>query len=579
MMASDRNDHSLPLATLYALVLALAGCSTPAPWSPFENASDKPPITIGAIAIPDALSADVAEDVLRRGGNAVDAAIATAFALAVTYPEAGNIGGGGFMLVHMDGQDVFLDYRETAPAAATRDMYVDADGNVIENLSLVGHRAAGVPGTVAGMWAAHQRFGSLPWPELVAPALALARGGYLMPTQLAERIADQAPDFAGRTNFDDYFGAARAGRRFTQNELADVLTLIALHGTDGFYRGDVARALVASMQRHNGLITEDDLANYRPVWREPLRASWRGRTVLSAPPPSSGGFAVLQLLGMKDVLAEHFAGLDHNSPAYIHLVAEMEKRVFADRAEYFGDPDFVDVPIDRLLAPAYVRERASQVNVTDISTLNDARPGLADGRHTTHFSIVDANGNAVANTYTLNTSFGSGAVVEGAGFLLNNEMDDFSAKPGAPNFYGVVGGDANAIEPGKRMLSSMSPTIVLNDDRVEMVVGSPGGSTIFTSVFQAITNMADFDMTPAQAAAATRFHHQLVDPRLITYSPTRPLDNEVRAALTALGYTVRPHDWVFGDLQVLHYKDDRWQAGSDPRGRGEARIIEIMAPQ
>ncbi|MEO1573335.1 MAG: gamma-glutamyltransferase [Pseudomonadota bacterium] len=536
------------------------------------DAPPEPPV-LGAVASPDTFGTDVAEDVLRRGGNAVDAAVAVAFSLAVTYPEAGNIGGGGFMLIRFEGKDYFLDYRETAPAAATRDMFLDSDGNVMAGLSLIGHRAAGVPGTVAGLWAAHQRFGALPWAELVGPSIALASGGFLAPEQLAERAAGMVRDMEGLTNFADYFGAVEPGKRFSQPELSRTLTRIAVDGPDGFYAGDVAELIAGSMRRFGGLITTDDLARYQPVWREPLRAIWRDYTVLSAPPPSSGGFAVLQLLGMKDALADDFEGLAHNSPGYIHLVAEMEKRVFADRAQYFGDPDFVDVPINALLAPEYIRRRAGEVNKTAISSLDAARPGLQESRSTTHYSVVDAAGNAVSNTYTINGWFGSGAVVEGAGFLLNNEMDDFSAKPGAPNLYGVVGGDANAIEPGKRMLSSMSPTLILNGDDVEMVVGSPGGSTIFTSVFQAIVNIEDFGMTPDEAAAATRFHHQLLDPTLVTFSPTAPLPDAAVEALETLGYRAEPHPWIFGDLQILHRDSGGWRGGSDPRGRGNWRVI------
>ncbi len=539
------------------------GCVVAPPTAPDRQA---------ALAVPDAFGAEVGAAVLNAGGNAVDASIAIAFTLAVTYPEAGNIGGGGFLLSVMDGEPAFLDYRETAPARASRDMYLDADGNVIEGASLVGHLAAAVPGTVAGLWEAHRRYGSMPWSKLVAPALSLAREGFEMPAHLAERIADELETFSGKTNFADHYGHARAGVVFRQPALAATLERIAAEGRDGFYTGATARLLTDEMRRGNGLIDASDLAGYRPVWREPLAADWRGYRVLSSPPPSSGGFAVLQLLGMKDALAARFNGLEHNDPQYIHLVAEMEKRVFADRAEYFGDPDFVDVPIARLIAPDYIARRAAEVDPVSISAVSAAAPGL-DGRHTTHFSVIDFDGNAVSNTYTLNTWFGSGVVVEGAGFLLNNEMDDFSAKPGVPNFYGVVGESANAIAPGKRMLSSMSPTILLEDGRPDMVIGTPGGSTIFTSVFQGIVNILDFGMTPQQAAAATRFHHQLLPPDLVTFSPTRPLPDDVVAALGSRGYRAEPHPWIFGDLQILWHDGRGWQGGADPRGRGTAVVI------
>ncbi|MFK8015036.1 MAG: gamma-glutamyltransferase [Gammaproteobacteria bacterium] len=528
-----------------------------------------------ALATPDAFSADVVETILASGGNAIDAAVAAALVLAVTYPEAGNIGGGGFMLIHHDGQQYFLDYREVAPNAASRDMYLDDNGDVIKDLSLVGHRAAGVPGTVAGLWAAHQRFGSLPWAELVAPAIALAGNGQKMPAHLAARIAESVEDFRGKTNFSNYFAGARAGEPFTQPELAATLRRVAQQGHDGFYKGRTAQLIAADMASNGGLITAGDLGDYRAVWREPLRASWRDMTIISAPPPSSGGFAVIQLLKMKEHLREAFSGLGHNSAQYVHLVAEMEKRVFADRAVYFGDPDFVDVPVEKLIDPDYIARRADEVNPVSISSLESTRPGL-EGRHTTHFSIVDFDGNAVSNTYTLNTWFGSGAVVAGAGFLLNNEMDDFSAKPGAKNFYGVVGGDANAIVPRKRMLSSMSPTLLLRGDNVDMVVGTPGGSTIFTSVFQTIVNILDFDMSPAQAVAVPRFHHQLLPPDEVTFSPSAPLPHATQDALSARGYNVKPHPWEFGDVQVVWRNGDHFESGSDPRGRGVSRSIEPL---
>ncbi|MDH4260998.1 MAG: gamma-glutamyltransferase family protein, partial [Gammaproteobacteria bacterium] len=357
-----------------------------------------------------------------------------------------------------------------------------------------------------------------------------------------------------------------------QPELAATLRRIAAHGPDGFYGGETARLLVDEMRRGGGLIDAADLAAYKPRWREPLRAKWRDYEILAAPPPSSGGFAVIQLLKMKDVLAPAFAGLAHNSPQYIHLTAEMEKRVFADRAEYLGDPDFVPQRVDELIADNYVAARASEVNSKSISPAVSVRPGL-EPHATTHMSIVDQAGDAVALTYTLNTDFGSGVVVEGGGFLLNNEMDDFSAKPGVPNFYGVVGADANDIQPGKRMLSSMSPTILVADGKVSMVLGTQGGSTIITSVYQTIVDVLDFHMSPEEAVSATRFHHQLWPEDLVTYSISRPLPDDVIRALSERGYRAEPHPWEIGDLQLIWRDGDEWRAASDPRGRGEARIV------
>ncbi len=525
-----------------------------------------------AVAMPDRYSAEAASKVLADGGNAVDAAIASAFVLAVTAPEAGNIGGGGFMLTRFGDEATFLDFREIAPAAATRDMYLDPHGEVIEGASLTGHRAVGVPGTVSGLWAAHRKHGSKPWADLLSTAIALAEMGFMAPPQLEQVMRDELPRLEGTANFVRYFGGLRAGDMFRQPELAATLRRIAADGPDGFYKGETARLLLAEMRRGGGLVTAQDLAAYQPRWREPLRANWRDYEILAAPPPSSGGFAVIQLLKMKDALAPAFAGLAHNSAQYIHLTAEMEKRVFADRAEYLGDPDFVPQRIAELINDEYVTARAAQVDPKAISPAASVPPGL-EPHATTHFSIVDRAGNAVALTYTLNTDFGSGVVVEDGGFLLNNEMDDFSAKPGVPNFYGVVGADANSVQPGKRMLSSMSPTMLVSDGDVRMVLGTQGGSTIITSVYQTIVNVLDFHMSPEEAVSATRFHHQLWPEDLVTYSIDRPLPDDVIHALAERGYRAEPHPWEIGDLQLIWRDGDEWRAASDPRGRGEARII------
>jgi gamma-glutamyltranspeptidase/glutathione hydrolase len=531
---------------------------------------------IAAVAAPDRPSAEVARDVLRRGGNAVDAAIATAFALAVTYPEAGNLGGGGFLTLHIDGKQAFLDFRETAPAAATRDMYLDAAGKAVPDASLVGARAAGVPGTVAGLWAAHQRYGTLPWKALLAPSIRLAREGFVVDAQLAERIREQAAELAGRTNFAAHFGAVAAGQRWRQPELARTLERIAAQGSDGFYRGRTADLIVAEMRRGGGLVSAADLVGYRAAWREPLRFTWRGQEVVTAPPPSSGGIALAQLLGMREALAPAFTGLAHNSAGYVHLLAEMMKRVFADRAEYLGDPDFVSVPTTKLTDPTYIARRAAEVRALP-STLTAVRPGLEDSPQTTHFSIIDGAGGAVALTYTLNGGFGNGVVVTGAGFLLNNEMDDFSTRPGQPNLYGVVGGRANEIAPGKRMLSSMTPTLLLRDGRVFASLGTPGGSTIFTGVFQTLLNMADFGMDPQAAVAASRMHHQLLPPDRIVYSQCCALAPETLAGLQTLGYKVERSGWEFGDMMVIAVDAaGRLQTGADPRGRGVGLVFEAM---
>ena len=534
-----------------------------------------------AIATPDNFGSDVSQEILSKGGNAVDAAIATGFALAVTYIDAGNIGGGGFMTIKMNDEVAFLDYREKAPKAAHRDMYLDENGDVIEYSSLIGGQAVGVPGTVAGFWKAHQRFGKLPWEELVNPAIKLAEEGFLPAKILVDDIQSMKDWFKDKTNFSKYFLSINASENFKQPELANTLRRIAKFGADDFYSGETAKLIVEQMKESDGLITMEDLNSYEAVWREPLRSNWRNYEVISAPPPSSGGFAIIQLLKMKDYLDHFFSGLEHNSAQYIHLVAEMEKRVFADRAEYLGDPDFFDVDIEKLISEEYIARRALEVNPNAISSLESVDPGL-ESPDTTHYSIVDQWGNAVSNTYTINWNYGSGVVVEGAGFLLNNEMDDFSAKPGVPNIFGVVGNVANEIQPEKRMLSSMSPTILLKDGNVEMVLGTPGGSTIFTSVFQTIVNIMDFDMSPYQAIESTRFHHQLLPPDEITYNGFtigNPLPKETISQLGEKGYKAIPHDYDFGDVQVIVREDESWITASDPRDRGDSRIISVPTSQ
>lgn len=526
-----------------------------------------------AVAAPDAYSAKVAAGVLSAGGNAVDAAVATAFTLAVTYPEAGNIGGGGFMTLYMDGKPYFLDYREVAPKAASKRMYLDDKGEVIENLSLVGAKAAGVPGTVLGLWEAHRRFGTLPWSELITPAIGYAREGFEVADQQFQYREDAIGLFNSTTNFEAYFGAMRPGSNFRQPELAETLERIADQGADDFYKGKTADLLVAQMQRDGGLITKDDLADYRTQWREPMRIDWRGKSLYTAPLPSSGGIALAQLIGIKEQRAADFKGVALNSARYIHLLAEIEKRVFADRADYLGDPDFSDVPVVQLTAPDYLARRAREINPTAISATEQVRPGL-EPRQTTHFSIVDAEGNAVSNTYTLNWDYGSGVVVQGAGFLLNDEMDDFSAKPGVANAFGVVGSDANAIEPGKRMLSSMSPSIVVQDGQVSLVLGTPGGSRIFTSIFQVLNNVYDFKLPLKEAVSAQRVHHQLLPKDTIYYDAYAPLTGKVADELKAMGYVLEDQGWSMGDIQAIRVDGQALQTASDPRGRGVGLVVK-----
>lgn len=564
------------LAKIGVVVTVIATLTVPPAFAPAlaaPNPVAARALTAGAVASPDRYGALAAEEILKQGGNAVDAAVATAFALAVTYPEAGNLGGGGFMTLYVDGKPYFLDYRETAPAAATAGMYLDAKGEPVAARSQFGALAVGVPGTVRGMAMAHKRFGKLSWAQVLAPAIRYARDGFLVTPQLIGNVEESQAPFVGVTNFHARFGAMKAGETFRQPELAATLERIATGGDAEFYEGKTADLLVAQMARgpDKGLITKADLAAYQAVWREPLQADWRGYRVITAPPPSSGGIALMQLLLMKQSAAPLFKGVALNSPQYVHLVSEMEKRVFADRAEYLGDPDFWKVPVSSLIDPAYVARRAAEIDPVKPSATPAVRPGL-EKPQTTHFSIVDRWGNAAANTYTLNGWFGSGVVVEGAGFLLNDEMDDFSAKPGAPNMFGVVGGDANAIAPGKRPLSSMTPTILLRDGRVAMVIGTPGGSRIFTSVFQVLANVYDFGLPLDQAQRQMRFHHQLLPENVIFSEPYEPMSAELATALVKRGYKIEAG--FVGDIEAIQVIDGAPVPEADPRARGVVAVVK-----
>jgi len=530
--------------------------------------------TQAAVAAPDEFSAKTAADILASGGNAVDAAVAVAFTLAVTYPEAGNLGGGGFATVLFNGKGYFLDYRERAPAAATADMYLDSKGEILPDASTIGAAAAGVPGTVAGLWELHHRFGNLTWRADLAPAIRYAHDGFRVSPMLVTRRDNRATEFHGRTNFLAYFGTLAAHVPFRQPELESTLRRVAAAGPQGFYAGRTADLIVAKMERAHGRITAADLGDYRAEWREPLVGYWEGYGVITAPLPSSGGIALLSMLTMKSDLSSAFAGVPVNSPQYVHLLAEIEKRVFADRAVYLGDPTFQPAPTAELLSPLYLAQRAREVNTVRPTPTSEVKPGLSEHRNTTHFSIVDQWGNAVSNTYTLNDFFGCGEVVNGAGFLLNNEMDDFSAKPGVPNLDGVVGGDANAIAPGKRPLSTMTPTILTQNGRVAVLIGTPGGSRIATSIFQVLTNWHDFHMSLAAAVATPRIHHQLLPPDTLFEEPYAGLDPSVRASLMTNGYRFETQSWN-GDIQAIIFDAHGVEAVADPRGRGVARVLAL----
>ncbi len=527
----------------------------------------------------DAYASEVGAEILEQGGNAVDAAIATTFALAVVNPEAGNIGGGGFMVVRFaDGAAASLDYRERAPLAASRDMYLDEEGKLTE-ASTVGHRAAGVPGTVAGMWAAHERYGRLPWAELVDPAVELAMGFEIRQRQ-ARSLAMAEEDLrlfpATAATFLPGGEPPDEGEIFRQPELAETLIRIRDDGREGFYRGETADLIVAEMERGGGLITHQDLEEMEAAWREPVRFSYRGHEVISMPPTSSGGAT---LAAMAQILEGYDLGaLEWHSTEHVHLLAEAWKRAYVDRNTYLADPDFVEVPLEEMISEEYGARRRTGISMEQATPSREVEPGLGppDLGETTHLSIVDPDGNAVSVTTTINSFYGCKVTVEGAGFLLNNEMDDFSARPGHPNQFGLVQGEANAIEPGKRMLSAMTPTIVLDpNDELLMVVGTPGGATIITNVFQQISNVVDFGLALQQSVNAPRLHHQHLPDR-IQFEPGA-LSPDVVLALEAMGHTVEErlsrgavYPYI-GDVQaILRRPDGRLAGASDPRRGGMA---------
>ena len=493
-----------------------------------------------AIAGPHPLATQVAEDILRQGGNAIDAAVACQLAMAVVYPRAGNLGGGGFLVYRAaDGQALSLDYRERAPLVASRDMYLDEEGNVIPDLSTRGHRAVGVPGTVAGIAAMHERLGSLDWAMLVQPAIDLATNGYRLSETEVGRLKRYHADFVefnAATPFSD--STVVPGTLVKQPDLAATLSRIRDKGAAGFYGGETADLLVAEMESGGGLITHEDLLTYEPTFRNPIAANYHNYRVYSMPPSSSGGVALGQMLGM----LENYDLVDYpyHGTSSVHLITEAMRRAYADRAEYLGDADFYPVPVDSLLDENYLRDRILDYRPDSASVSSGVEKGLAllkETFETTHISIIDTAGNAVSITTTLNGNFGSKVMVDGAGFFLNNEMDDFSAKPGVPNMFGLVGKEANAIQPGKRMLSSMTPTIVERDGELFMVLGAPGGSTIITAVLQTILNVAAYDMTLPEAVAAPRFHHQWL-PDQILHEPAA-FSPAVADSLRGMGHVLR----------------------------------------
>ncbi len=532
---------NLKFYTFILLVFAYGSCQR-AVEKPLYDATKSIIADSAMVVSPHPLASDIGVAILRKGGNAVDAAVAVQFAMAACFPRAGNIGGGGFMVIRMsDGTIDALDYRERAPTAAHRDMYLDSLGNVIEGLSTEGHLASGVPGTVAGLFAAHEKYGRLPMSELIQPAIDIAKKGYKLSKSEADRFNRFQNAFRKYNDETSPFLRDTFMERsdFVQLELARTFELIRDGGSAGFYEGETADDIVAEMQSGAGLITHEDLKNYQATWRTPLVGDYKGYRVIAMPPSSSGGVAVLQLLELVEPYPLTNWGF-HSTEA-IHTMVEAERRVYADRAEHVGDMDFYDVPLDMLLDSAYLANRMNNFSANEATSSSVIASGdftlTKESFETTHTSIVDAEGNAVSVTTTLNSNFGSKVWVNGAGFFLNNEMDDFSAKPGVPNQFGLIGAQANAIYPGKRMLSSMTPTIVEKDGEVFLVLGAPGGSTIITAVFQVFVNVVEFGMNLEDAVDAGRFHHQWLPDQIMVERGA--LDSVTMKALEEMGHTFR----------------------------------------
>lgn len=575
------------------LVAALGACESAPPPAPpvapeevpraaltfpegWNHPADALPVTGrgGAVSTTDALATAVGIRILEAGGTAMDAAIAVSFALAVVNPEAGNLGGGGFMVTRLaDGTITALDYREKAPLAATRDMYLDEEGNLTDR-SVIGHLSAGVPGTVMGMWEAHQRHGTLPWILLLEPAIELA-GGFEVTERLVRSLRGSRARLSRfettRETFLPGGEPPELGSLFRQPDLAATLRRIRDAGPAGFYEGQTADLIVAEMARGGGIITHLDLERYEARWRDPVSFTFRGHRIHSMPPSSSGGPTMALMAHMLE--AHDLQALGWLSADYVHLFAEAARRAYADRNEVLADPDFVEVPLARMISTAYARERGADIDLARATPSAEVGPGLVVGEptETTHFSIVDAEGNAVAVTTTINSSYGSGVTVAGAGFLLNNEMDDFAARPGTPNQFGLVQGEQNAIEPGKRMLSAMSPTIVETPEgELLLVTGTPGGSTIITTVLQTVLGVVEFGMSVAQAVNAPRVHHQHL-PDQIQFE-RGGLPEAVVADLEARGHVVRERGGTSGDVHaILRLPDGTLTAYADPRLGGQAR--------
>lgn len=527
-------------------------------------------VTVNKAAVVTAhpLASEVGTLILKNGGNAIDAAIAVQFALAVVYPNAGNIGGGGFMVLTTNGKTHSIDFRERAPEAAFKDMYLNEDGNAVDSISRDGHLASGVPGTVAGMFLAHKKFGKLEMKDLIDPAIKLAKEGFGITKREANGLNRIAADFKKLNTVIPAFVKEekwQEGDLLVQEDLAKTLQRIVDHGQAGFYEGETADLIIAEMERGGGMISRDDLKNYQAVERDPVHFSYKAYDIVSMGLPSSGGIMIQQMLGMLEPYPIKEYGFE--SPEAVQLMVEIERRAYADRTEYMGDPDFVTVPVAKLLDPSYIKNRMSDFTAGNPSLSSDIKAGLkVEKEETTHFSIIDEEGNAVSLTTTINGAYGSRVVVGGAGFILNNEMDDFSAKPGSPNKFGLLGTEANSIEPGKRMLSAMTPTIVLKDKKPYLILGTPGGSTIITSVFQTLVNILEFDLSVEDAVNKPKFHHQW-QPDLISIEKDFP--KKLRANLESMGYVFKERGNI-GRTEVIRILEDRIEAVGDKRGDDSA---------
>lgn len=556
------------IATAFVLSGVLLSCGGNAPANLAENEFENAAVVT---AHPEA--SRVGLEILKKGGNAVDAAVAVKFALAVVYPNAGNIGGGGFMVYRgNNGEYSALDFRETAPGAAHRDMYLDEKGEPITQLSLRGHLSAGVPGSVDGMVQAHAKYGSMAWAELVQPAIELAKNGFAITEMQAREMNRRKEEFQELNPLGTALiieeGEWAAGDVLIQSDLAKTLTLIRDKGRAGFYEGEVAELIVEEMKRGNGIISLEDLKNYESKWRTPIVGNYRGHKVISMPPSSSGGVHLIGLL--KSVEQYPLSRWGFQSDSTVRVMVEAERRIYADRSEHLGDTDFYNVPLEMLADSTYNAQRMASMDFSKATLSADIKPGKApeEPEHTTHFSIVDAKGNAVSITTTINDAYGSHVFVHGAGFLLNDEMDDFSVKPGSPNKYGLLGGQANAIEPGKRMLSAMTPTIVEKDNQLFMVVGTPGGSTIITSVFQIILNVIDFGMDMQTAVDAPRFHHQWYPEDI--QAEDKAIDSLTRQSLINSGYPFSRRGSIGRVDAILVLPNGILQTGADSRGDDKA---------